>query len=102
NQISRIDAYDNVRIATAAEFIVADQAIYYVREEQAILTGNVRITRGDNQLNGDAAEVDMKTGFSRMISRGDRVRGLLSPDGAQDLRGGEDEAGDESRESGAD
>lgn len=87
NQISRIDAYDNVRIATASEFIVADQAVYYVNEEWAILTGNVRITRGDNQLNGDAAEVDMKTGFSRLISNRDRVRGLLTPDGAQDLQG---------------
>lgn len=86
NQITRIDAFDNVRIATATEFIVADQAIYYVNEERAFLVGNVRITRGDNQLNGDAAEVDMKTGFSRLISSSDRVKGLLTPDGAQDLR----------------
>ncbi len=88
NQISRIDAYDNVRIATEEEFIVADRAVYYVNQEQAILTGNVRITRGDNQLNGDAAEVDMRTGFSRLISNRDRVKGLLTPDGAQDLQGG--------------
>ncbi|SME93175.1 lipopolysaccharide export system protein LptA [Tistlia consotensis] len=87
NQISRIDAYDHVRIATATEFIVADKAVYYVNQERAILTGNVRITRGDNQLNGDAAEVDMKTGFSRLISSKDRVKGLLTPDGAQDLQG---------------
>lgn len=87
NQISRIDAYDNVRIATETEFIIADQAVYYVNEERAILTGNVRITRGDNQLNGDAAEVDMKTGFSRLISNKDRVKGLLTPGGAQDLQG---------------
>lgn len=97
NQISRIDAYDNVRIATATEFIVADEAIYYVNDERAFLTGNVQITRGDNQLNGDAAEVDMKTGFSRLMAKGDRVRGLLTPDGAQDLQQGSDdaEAGDE-------
>lgn len=87
NQISRIDAYDHVRIATATEFIVADKAVYYVNQEKAILTGNVRITRGDNQLNGDAAEVNMKTGFSRLISSKDRVKGLLTPEGAKDLKG---------------
>ena len=44
--------------------------------------GDVRITRGQNQLNGARAEVDFKTGVSRMLADGDkgRVKGLLTPE----------------------
>ena len=49
-----------------------------------MMSGNVRITRGQNQLNGDFAEVNLSTGISRLLtstdSAGDkRVRGLFVP-----------------------
>jgi lipopolysaccharide export system protein LptA len=46
----------------------------------ARLAGDVRITRGQNQLNGQEAEVNMKTGVARLL-RGsdDRVTGLIVP-----------------------
>ena len=49
----------------------------------ARLAGNVRITRGQNQLNGAEAEVNMKTGISRLLAGdGGRVQGLVVPNDA--------------------
>ena len=48
--------------------------------ELAILTGTVKVTRGKNQLNGDRAEVNMKTGVSRLLATaGQRVHTLITP-----------------------
>ena len=42
--------------------------------------GKVRITRGENQLNGSEAEVNMKTGISRLLAgNAGRVQGLVVP-----------------------
>jgi lipopolysaccharide export system protein LptA len=83
--LNRIDAYGNVRVATPTEFASGDRGVYYVEREFATLTGSVKITREDNQLNGQYAEVDMKTGISRLLPGPPgtksmaRVRGLIVP-----------------------
>ena len=86
-KLERIDAYDNVRVSTPTEFARADRGVYYVDQELATLTGSVKLTRGDNQLNGQYAEVNLATGVSRLMasppgegSGDDRVKGLLVPD----------------------
>ena len=80
---TRMDAVGNVVISTAEEVARGDEGIYNVISETAILQGNVRITRGANQLNGERAEVDLKTGISKLLAGPDgtrqRVRGLFSP-----------------------
>jgi lipopolysaccharide export system protein LptA len=83
--LTRIDAFGNVRIATATEFARGERGVYYVDREFATLTGSVKITREDNQMNGEYAEVDMKTGVSRLLAGAPgtktttRVRGLIVP-----------------------
>ena len=57
----------------------------------ARLAGNVHITRGQNQLDGQEAEVNMKTGIARLLRGNDaRVTGLVVPNDAsnQNLPGG--------------
>ena len=76
-ELKTVDAFEAVEIITACEYITSDQARYLVPEQIAYLTGNVKITRGNNQLNGDAAEVNLATGISTLT--GDRVQGLLVP-----------------------
>lgn len=84
-ELTRIDAYGNVRISTASEFARGDRGVYYVDREFATLTGAVKITREDNQMNGEYAEIDMKTGISRLLAgppgtkSAARVRGLFVP-----------------------
>ena len=83
--LSQVDAYGNVRIFTATEFASGDRGVYYMDREFATLTGSVKITRDDNQLNGEYAEIDMKAGVSRLLpgppgsTTTTRVRGLLMP-----------------------
>ncbi len=72
-----VDAIDNVEVLTPCEYVAADVGRYMVAEQLANLDGNVRITRGQNQLNGNKAEVDLKTGVSTL--KGGRVSGLLVP-----------------------
>lgn len=72
-----VDAIDNVEVLTPCEYVAADLGRYLVAEQVANLDGNVRITRGQNQLNGNQAEVDLKTGISSL--KGGRVSGLLVP-----------------------
>jgi len=90
-EIERIEAFENVRISTPSEFARGDRGVYNTRTEIATLTGNVRITRGENQLNGGWGQVNLRTGISRLrgappdAGGGSRVRALLQPDSARDV-----------------
>ncbi|MCC9621149.1 hypothetical protein LPB41_05535 [Thalassospira sp. MA62] len=89
NELSRIDGQGNVNIRTATDFVVGDQGVYNAKTGIATLTGSVKITRGENQLNGDRAVVDLNTGVSRLMadengSGRSRVRGLLVPENDDD------------------
>jgi lipopolysaccharide export system protein LptA len=82
--LTRIDAKGNVVITTPSEVARGSQGIYDVGRKIATLTGDVKVTRGQSQLNGSAAEVNMDTGISRMLAgpKGQgsgRVRGLFVP-----------------------
>ncbi|NKB54816.1 MAG: hypothetical protein GKS00_00610 [Alphaproteobacteria bacterium] len=77
--IDQIDAFGNVLVSTGTEIARGDEGVYNPKTEIATLCGNVKITRGKNQLNGACAEVNLKTGNSRLISGGKRVEGLINP-----------------------
>lgn len=85
-ELSSMTADGNVRVSTPREFAQGDGGVYYVKQQLATLTGDVRITRGEDQLNGAYAEMNLDTGISRVFGEqpgepGDgRVRGLLSPE----------------------
>ena len=84
-QVERVEAEGNVQVRTPTELAVGNEGVYYVEEERATLSGDVKITRDDNQLNGEYAEVNLATGVSRLTggAPGDptksRVHGLVLP-----------------------
>ena len=81
-QMERIDGSGNVVVTTPTDVALADKLVYSVADNVAVLMGNVKITRGDNQLNGEAAEMNMNTKINRVIAgrdAGGRVSGLLIP-----------------------
>lgn len=65
--VHRIDAVGNVEIITAKEYARGRQGTYFVEQEIATLEGEVKITQGENQLDGNYAEVNMATGISRLL-----------------------------------
>lgn len=86
--VRRIEAFENVRIATADEVATGDKGVYEAATQVATLYGDVKMTRGGNQLNGGYAEVNLETGVSRLMGgppdgeAQQRVRGLLRPEQA--------------------
>lgn len=81
--LSKVEATGNVRIATPREFVRADRGTYDVEKQFAILTGGVKVTQDQNQLNGEYAEVDLKSGVSRLLGAppggSGKVKGLVLP-----------------------
>ncbi|MFT5489307.1 MAG: lipopolysaccharide export system protein LptA [Alphaproteobacteria bacterium] len=79
--MERIDALGNVLVSTPTDIVRAEKGDYDPSRGIATVTGNVKITRGDTQLNGERAEVNLETGESRLLSSpsGERVRGLFLP-----------------------
>jgi lipopolysaccharide export system protein LptA len=82
-KLQKVDAFGNVVVRTVTDTAIGDRAVYVPDTGIARLAGNVRITRGQNQLNGSAAEVNMKTGIAQLLSGShDRVHGLVVPNDA--------------------
>lgn len=82
SQMERIDGSGNVVVTTSTDVALSDKLVYSVADETAVLLGNVKITRSDNQLNGEAAEMNTRTKVNRVIAgpaTGGRVMGLLVP-----------------------
>ena len=83
NELSVVNAIGNVLITTETDVASGDEAVYNVADELATLSGTVRLTSQDSQLNGDYAEVDLATGISRLVAlpgAEGRVRALLVPE----------------------
>lgn len=77
-RIDRVELFGNVEIRTETEVVRGERGVYSAGTGQARLLGDVRITRGENQVNGREALVNLNTGISRIVSApGERVRGLI-------------------------
>ena len=88
-RIERVELFGNVEIRTEAEVVRGERGVYSAVTGQARLLGDVRITRGDNQVNGREALVNMNTGISRIVSApGQRVQGLIVPQQGNQQPGG--------------
>jgi lipopolysaccharide export system protein LptA len=90
-RIDRVELFGNVEIRTETEVVRGDRGVYSAATGLARVLGNVRITRGENHVNGREALVNLNTGVSRIISQpGQRVQGLIVPgsQGQQDVQPG--------------
>jgi lipopolysaccharide export system protein LptA len=82
-KLKRVEAYGHVILTTPTEIVTADRGVYLPDTGLARVVGHVHVTRGENQLNGAAGIVNMKTGVATMTEAPDRrVRGLIVPNGS--------------------
>jgi lipopolysaccharide export system protein LptA len=82
-KLQRVEAFGNVEVRTTADTVRGDRGVYVPDTGMARLVGHVRITHGENQLNGPAADINMKTGIAHLIADpGGRVEGLIMPNDA--------------------
>jgi lipopolysaccharide export system protein LptA len=83
-KIQRVEAFGHVQVRTATEIVNGDRGVYVPDTGMARIVGRVHITRGENQLNGAAAIVNMKTGVATIVQApGARVQGLVVPNEQQ-------------------
>lgn len=81
SKLREVEAEGHVVVRTQSDIATGDHGVYNPKTGIAILTGNVHITHGPNELAGDKARVNMKTGVATLVSRpGARVQGLVIPD----------------------
>jgi lipopolysaccharide export system protein LptA len=88
-RIARINANGNVIITSPGQIARGDAGVYNLDTGIATLSGHVRLTRGENELRGRYAVVDLNRNVSRLLSappgtrvageRPARVEGLLVP-----------------------
>ena len=87
SEVYIIEAFNNVLIVSDKDRLRSDSAIYKLDSGIATLKGNVSIIRENSILNGDLAEINLKTGISKLLTvdsvgsrKGKkRVRGLIYP-----------------------
>ena len=79
-KLQRVEAYGNVEVRTQFDIARSDRGLYLPDTGIARLVGHVRLTHGQNQTNGPAADLNMKTGIGHITSApGQRVEGLIYP-----------------------
>lgn len=78
--LARIEAEGNVTVKTKNTFARSLKGDYDLGKDIMTLTGDVRITNGQNQFNGERAEVNVATGVSTLTGGGDgKVKSLIMP-----------------------
>ena len=65
--VKKIIGFNNVSIRSNNEVAFSDKGIYNNITEVCKLFGNVRLQRGDSFLTGEYAEVDLKSGISKIL-----------------------------------
>lgn len=79
-QLKRLEAYGNVEARTQTDIVRGERAVYLPETGMARVIGNVRVTSGQNQINGPAADVNLRTGVARILADpGGRVQGVIVP-----------------------
>ena len=79
-KLKRVEAFGNVEVRTAVDIVRGERGLYLPNTGMARIVGHVRITHGQNQMAGPAADVNMKTGIAHLVSDpGQRVTGLIIP-----------------------
>ena len=78
-KLYQVEATGNVLITSKGSIARAAKAIYNVESDVATLEGGVKITRGKNQINGEHAIYNLKTGQAKITGGGNQVKTLLVP-----------------------
>ena len=75
--VDQLDCKGATTITTATQTITGDLAIFYVRRDELVVTGNVKVVQGKTVIRGPKLLVDLKTKVTRMT--GGRVKGKFVP-----------------------
>jgi lipopolysaccharide export system protein LptA len=77
SEVDTMDCTGPVTITTDTQKITGDHAIFHIRKDQLIVTGNVTVVQGKTVLKGPELHADLKT--KRTVMKGGRVKGSFVP-----------------------
>lgn len=81
--LEKVEAFGHVEIRNATVVAQGERGVYLPATGKARLVGHVRITRGENEIEGPAADVDLHTGQAQLVADPNApVSGLLMPQSA--------------------
>ncbi len=84
DELKTIAAKGHVVVTTLTDIVHGDEGTYDLEADRTVLFGNVKATRGESEIEGESADVDMKTGISQVFpGAGQRVLGLFVRANAQ-------------------
>lgn len=78
----RMEADGHVEVKTQDTYATSNKGDYDLTADIMTLSGNVKVTNAGNQFNGEYAEVNVKTGVSRLLgnpSGTGKVKSLIMP-----------------------
>jgi len=78
----RLEADGNVEVKTPDTYATSNKGDYDLTKDIMTLSGNVKVTNAGNQFNGEYAEVNIKTGVSRLLGSPNgsgTVKSLIMP-----------------------
>jgi lipopolysaccharide export system protein LptA len=76
--LKTISAKGHVVVTTLTDIVHGDEGTYDLDAKRTVLFGNVKATRGQSELEGQSAEVNMVTGISQVFpGPGQRVHALF-------------------------
>ncbi len=78
----RLEADGNVEVKTPDTYATSNKGDYDLTADIMTLSGNVKVTNAGNQFNGEYAEVNVKTGVSRLLGSANgsgTVKSLIMP-----------------------
>jgi lipopolysaccharide export system protein LptA len=79
-QLKKVDAIGHVVVHTTTDTVTGDRGVYLPPTGQARIGGDVHILRGPNELAGNDALVNMKTGIATLLAApGGQVAGTILP-----------------------
>jgi lipopolysaccharide export system protein LptA len=79
-EMFQVKADGNVHIVTDKDDVTCEHAVYDPITEISVLTGNVVLKQNGNVFRGARAEIDSKTGVSRLFpATGQRVHSVIQP-----------------------
>lgn len=89
-KLKRIEAFGNVEVRTATDIVRGARGVYVTETRIARVVDNVRITHGETQMSGAAADINMDTGIAHLVAQpGRRVQGLIVPNDGKPAQPGQ-------------
>lgn len=77
SEVDILDVTGNPVIVTPTQTITGEVAKFYVRKDELIVTGNVKVVQGKTVIRGPKLNVDLKT--KHTVMSGGRVKGSFVP-----------------------